>query len=183
MTGRTIRGGLAVLGATLVVAAWAPPALAGGGCHSGLTEGRGDKVEMVKACFSPSILRTDPGTEVTFLNQDPTVHNVTANGWGYFEDLWRGDSFTATFEAPGVYPFACTYHPGMTGAVVVGDGTDTGSGSTVETSLVETAAERPAPPASPGTGGSLGWLVGAAAGLVTGAGLALLVRRRPSSEA
>jgi plastocyanin len=181
MSGRTIRGVLAVLGATLAVAAWAPPALAGGGCHAGPTQGRGDRVEMVKACFTPSVLRTDPGTEVTFVNRDPFVHNLSGNRWGYFDDLHQGDTYTATFDEPGVYPFACTYHPGMTGAIVVGDGTGAGSGAPVQTSLVEAAVQQPAPPQSPGSGsdGDFGWLIGGATGLVAGGGLSLLVRRRP----
>jgi plastocyanin len=185
MTGRTIRGGLAVLGATLAVAAWAPPALAGGGCHVGPTQGRGDRVEMVKACFTPNILRTDPGTEVTFVNRDPYVHNLSGNRWGYFDDLHQGDAYTATFDEPGVYPFACTYHPGMTGAIVVGDGTGPGSGAPVQTSLVETAAEQPnrSAPTRPDGGSDLGWLMGGAAGMVAGAGLTLLVRRRRPDEA
>ena len=42
-----------------------------------------------------------------------------------------GDAFTATFREPGIYPFACTYHPGMTGAIVVGDGKGVASGETI----------------------------------------------------
>lgn len=121
MARAVIRAGLVAGAAAALMGPWATPALAGGGCHSATTQGEGDRVEMAKACFSPSVLRTDPGTEVTFVNRDPVVHNVSASEWGYFGDLNRGDDFTATFSEPGVYPFACTYHPGMVGAVVVGD--------------------------------------------------------------
>jgi len=31
------------------------------------------------------------------------------------------------FVRSGVYPYVCTYHPGMVGAVVVGDGTGLGA--------------------------------------------------------
>jgi hypothetical protein len=31
----------------------------------------------------------------------------------------QGDRFSVSFDEEGVYPFACTYHPGMTGAIVV----------------------------------------------------------------
>ena len=41
----------------------------------------------------------------------------------------KGDAFTATFDGAGIYPFACQYHPGMTGAIVVGDGKGAGSGA------------------------------------------------------
>ena len=41
------------------------PAAAGGGCHQGVTHGDGDTVEMVDACFTPTILTVDPGETVT----------------------------------------------------------------------------------------------------------------------
>ena len=191
MARAVIRAGLVAGIAAALMGPWATaPALAGGGCHAGMTQGEGDRVEMAKACFSPSVLRTDPGTEVTFVNRDPVVHNVSASEWGYFGDLNRGDDFTAMFSEPGVYPFACTYHPGMVGAVVVGDGTGVGSGPTVtfgdgsesavQASSGEKAGERAA--LAPGEGSSLGWLAGGAGGLALGAGAALgggwLVRRR-----
>jgi hypothetical protein len=34
--------------------------------------------------------------------------------------LRRGDDLTYRFQRAGVYPFVCTYHVGMVGAVVVG---------------------------------------------------------------
>ena len=185
MPGGGIRRVLAVL--ALATAAMWPAATvsAGGGCHGRATQGTGDTVAMAKLCFTPSVLRVDPGTEVTFVNRDPFVHNLSGNRWGYFDDLHQGDTYTATFDEPGVYPFACTYHPGMTGAIVVGDGTGAGSGAPVQTSLVEAAVQQPAPPQSPGSGsdGDLGWLIGGATGLVTGAGLSLLVRRRRPRQA
>jgi len=100
-------------------------ALGGGfedGCPSGLTEGTGATVEMVGACFTPSILRVQPGAQVTFENLDLGTHNVSAKGWGHPTDLAPGERFSASFPEEGTYPFACSYHAGMTGAVVVGDG-------------------------------------------------------------
>ena len=104
------------------VAALALPALpagAGGGCHAGATQGEGATVEMLDACFTPSILRVQPGDAVTFVNRDPVTHNVGGNLWGNLDDMNRGDAFTATFDDAGVYPFACSYHPGMTGAIAI----------------------------------------------------------------
>jgi plastocyanin len=163
-----------------VVGPWAAPATAGGGCHAGLTQGEGDSVEMSKMCFTPSILEVEPGTEVTFTNQDPMVHNVSANGWGYFEDMRQGDSFTATFADEGTYPFACTYHPGMTGAVVVGDGSGVGSGATVSlgsSELIEESQPRASAPTSAG-GSATGWIAGGLIGILVGAGVGLALGRR-----
>jgi plastocyanin len=177
---------------TLVLAAWllalvlpAPAATAGGGCHAAVTQGTGDTVEMVDACFTPTTLRVAAGEEVTFVNRDGFVHNVLANGWGSFDDLDRDDAFTATFADEGIYPYACSYHPGMTGAIVVGDGDGSGSGEAVTVSSFE---EPPAPSpvveirtvtdGSSAGSTTTGWIAGGAAGLAAGLAIGLLARRR-----
>jgi plastocyanin len=166
-----------------------PASAGGGGCHEGMTQGSGDAVVIANGCFTPGILRVEPGASVAFSNKDPYPHNVSANGWGFLEGLDQGDGFSATFDTPGVYPFACTYHPSMTGAVVVGDGTGAGNGSLVTVSALETTAEAatevPAGPlaarSEPPGSSTLGWLGGGAIGLVAGAvvGTAASRRRRP----
>jgi plastocyanin len=172
---------LAAVGVAVMVP-WAGPAAAGGGCHRGMTQGTGDRVEMVDACFTPSILQIAPGTEVTFANEDPTVHNVSAWDWGQPDDMMKGDSFTALFTEEGIYPFACSYHPGMTGAVVVGDGTGPGSGTPL---TVGSSSDRPggdiAPASSEGPNTATGWVGGAVLGLVMGAVAATVLRRRPDA--
>lgn len=159
------------------------PAAAGGGCHEGATHGDGDTVEMVDACFTPTILEVDPGETVTFLNTDPMTHNVTSNVWGYFEEMHEGDAFTATFDQPGIYPYACAYHPGMTGAIVVGSGNGAGNGKAVS---VEPLVQ---PQASPvvevrtvtrdpgGAPIAVGWIVGAALGVALGLGIGFVLTR------
>ena len=66
------------------------PAAAGGGCHTGATQGTGDTVELVDACPTPTILTIDPGGTVTFVNEDPFAHNVIGSAWGHPEDLNQG---------------------------------------------------------------------------------------------
>lgn len=163
-----------------------PSALAGGGCHAGVTQGSGDTIEIVDACFTPAILHVDPGQQVTWINQDDFAHNITANAWGYFDDLNQGDVFTATFRKDGVYPFACTYHPGMSGAIVVGDGMGVGSGEFVSVESVGAfeeeepaplVAARSAPEGSP----AVGWWIGGGIGLLVGVGITLVVRRPGSA--
>jgi hypothetical protein len=36
----------------------------------------------------------------------------------------EGGSVSYSFDEAGVYPYVCTWHPGMVGAVVVGDATE-----------------------------------------------------------
>jgi plastocyanin len=171
----------AALGLLLVLTLPTFPAAAGGGCHTGATQGKGADVEIADACFTPTILHIDPGQSVTWTNTDPFAHNITSNSWGYFDDLLEGDSFTATFGDAGVYPYACTYHPGMTGAVVVGDGLGAGSGQTV--AVGAEAVQSPAAPAevavaSAGAGSVGAWIGGAALGIAVAMGLVLVLRRR-----
>jgi plastocyanin len=171
-----------VLVAAPVVAA-AGPARAGGGCHTGVTKGTGKTIEIVDACFTPTILRVKPGNAVTWVNTDPFDHNITANGWGQYDDLGTGERFSATFEQGGLYPFACTLHPGMSGVIVVGNGTGPGNGTTVDLASIQQAVPVPDPqplatvqvPA-----GSGGWAAPAAAALVVGviAGLGIAAVRR-----
>ncbi len=173
----------AALGLLLVLVLPAFSAAGGGGCHSASTQGKGDAVEIADACFTPTILHVDPGQPVTWINTDPFVHNVTANSWGHFDDLLAGDSFTATFQDAGVYPYACTYHPGMSGAVVVGDGMGAGSGQTVlagGNAVPSPGAPAKAEVASTGSGaGSVGaWIGGAALGIAVAMGFVLVLRRR-----
>ena len=167
--------------AALVVPA--VPASAGGGCHEGVTEAATDTVELVEACFTPAVVDIAPGGSVTFVNTDPFAHNVTANTWGHFDDLNTGDSFTATFDEPGVYPFACTYHPGMTGAVVVGDGSGAGGAvTTAEQAPSQVVEVQAVQPSSDGDQGSTtGWLAGGAIGLAIGLGVGLIAHRRRSA--
>jgi plastocyanin len=114
---------LAVLAATVLAAA---PAAAGGGCHTPATEGRGSTVALAELCFTPTVLRVAPGTEVTIVNRDTTEHPLSRPGgeWG-----WAGMAGTRTtvrLDRAGTYPFFCYVHPGMVGVVVVGDGRSPG---------------------------------------------------------
>jgi plastocyanin len=184
MRGRMIRAGLVVAVAGLAVGLpLGATAGAGGGCHAGMTQGTGDRVDMVDACFTPSILQVDPGTEVTFTNKDPMGHNVSAYEWGRFDAMRRGESFTATFTEEGIYPFACSYHPAMTGAVVVGDGLGPGSGVVLGAASSSESQPKAAPAAATTDSAStaIGWVGGGLAGLLLGAVLGWTLRRRPSA--
>jgi len=165
------------------------PASAGGGCHAGVTQGTGDTVELVDMCFTPSTLQVQPGDTVTFVNQDPFVHNVGGNLWGHYDDLHPGDAFTATFDEEGIYPFACSYHPGMTGAIVVGDGVGDGNGAIVDVSsfsqpepspVVEVRTVTRQASSAPAVAG---WVIGPLIGVGIGLGIGVLVRRRTRSAA
>jgi plastocyanin len=126
---------------TVAVAMNAGEALGGGTCHegNGVTDARATTVTMSNNCFVATITRVHEGATITFVNEDDAAHTVTgANfSWGQTnvskgdepEDpyLAKGDRLEQTFDESGVYPYFCFLHPGMIGAVVVGDGEGAGA--------------------------------------------------------
>jgi hypothetical protein len=92
-------------------------------------------VTIRQYCFGPTILRVAPGETVTWINKDGVPHTVVgANAvWGDFSTLRRSARVTYRFVRSGVYPYVCTFHPGMVGAIVVGDGSGLGSARTTTT--------------------------------------------------
>ncbi|HXF37665.1 MAG TPA: plastocyanin/azurin family copper-binding protein [Actinomycetota bacterium] len=123
-------------------------AAAGGGGCAEITRAGGTTVEMALACFTPSLLRVAPGETVTFVNRDPFRHIVVGSGyrWGSPGFMGEGDAFTATFRRQGTYPFQCSLHPGMVGAVLVGDANGAGAASD---GRVRVAPVPPSPSPSP----------------------------------
>jgi plastocyanin len=123
-----------------------PAATAGAGCHGGqFSDARGSNVNLTLMCFTPTVIRIQPGQKVTWANHDTMPHTVTGAGylWGSTNELGMGRAISFRFASSGVYPYFCMLHPGMVGAVVVGDGTSSGT----TTQDVAPAANTPAPPA------------------------------------
>ena len=60
------------------------------------------------------------GGTVTWTNSDTQQH--TATGAGTFDTaaIKPGESKTVTFDEAGSFPYACSFHPFMTGSVTVG---------------------------------------------------------------
>ena len=161
------------------------PAAHAGGCGSEPTHGSGAVVSLEDMCIRPTVTTVDPGTTITFVNRDPFDHNINGQGWGHWDDLRPGERYDATFTEPGIYPYACTLHPGMTGAIVVGDGTGPGNGQTVVVAAPSPSgppAEAAAPIAVRPTSEGTTWLLASGAALLLGAGvgfaIASLLRRR-----
>jgi plastocyanin len=98
------------------------PAHAGGGCAE-VTSGKSQAVDLKGFCVFPTLIRVPVGTAVTFTNRDAVEHVIVGAGmaWGSDGTMQQGDSFSTRFERDGVYPFQCYLHPGMSGAVLVGD--------------------------------------------------------------
>lgn len=126
------------------------PAIAGGGggCAQPAIDARGSSVEVSEFCFVPTVLRAEAGQAITWTNRDEAPHVVAgANvAWGSFEQFPRGQSVTYRFARTGVYPYVCSLHPGMVGAVVVGDGNSPGAAAGTDPGIGVTRL-RAVPPA------------------------------------
>ena len=103
--------------AALVVAM--PVAAGGGGCHADFTDAPSRVIELRLNCFGPTVARIQAGDTVTWRNFDDSRHNVYSQGFTGSGVLSYDQTHTARFDQPGVFPFVCTIHPGMMGAVVV----------------------------------------------------------------
>jgi plastocyanin len=74
--------------------------------------------------FTPKSITIHAGEIVTWTNQDPTQHTVTAaNGEFDSGSLSSGMLYSHTFTQTGVFSYHCSIHSGMTGAVNVITGT------------------------------------------------------------
>ncbi len=74
--------------------------------------------------FRPTSITVDPGTTVTFLNDDDRDHTVTATDLSYDSGIMNtGDSYQRVYATPGTFEFFCAIHPDMVATVIVtGDG-------------------------------------------------------------
>ncbi|MGA9161033.1 MAG: plastocyanin/azurin family copper-binding protein [Actinomycetota bacterium] len=195
---RDIRRGVsaAAVAVSLGVLTLAPgvaSASGGGGCGQPVTDAVGAGVDIRDYCFSPTILRVSTGGEVTFTNVDPVPHSVLgANAtWGDYAGF-KKKAVTYRFPEPGVYPYLCTYHVGMVGVVVVGDGiggatdTTTTDGPVTKVDASDLALENTAAVAGgtvPEASGAWPIVAGAAFGIVVGALATIVVRRRRGPSA
>jgi plastocyanin len=102
-------------------------ALAVAGCGSstsaGVTggpSGGGNAVSISVSAYKPATITVAPGMTVTWTNNDPVVHTVTADDSSWDSgDLSQGQTFSRTFDTAGTYAYHCTVHPWMVGTVIV----------------------------------------------------------------
>jgi plastocyanin len=192
MRSHAIRFGIVTAIASAALWGGSGIAVAGGGCmHStGPTTGRGDAVEMLDYCFTSTVLYVERGTDVTWTNRDDTGHNIVGVGgtWGNADlTLNKGDIASYRFDEDGVFPYACWIHPGMIGAIVVGDGVGTNLTAVVPGTVGDDAGSAEvasSPLVQSGSDDATAiWLVGAAlVGALAGA-FAFAMRNRRKAPA
>ncbi len=178
---------LATLALLAAVAFGAPPAVAaGGGCHgdsgSVHTEGPATVVRMDACDFAPTVSRVPVGTEVRFLNTDSIPHIVLGRRmtWASAE-LVPGADYILRFDVAGTYPYMCSFHPGMVGAIVVDDAAQAAA------PVTPAASDAPSLVSASTTGGAddgpaIGVLIVAGVLMLgAGVGMGLILGRRRTS--
>ncbi len=147
---------------------------AGGGCHAAdgsvHMEATGTTVIRMDVCsFAPTVSTVPVGTTVRFLNTATNDHSVIGrSGTWASHVLSAGDEFSARFDAVGTYPYACSLHPGMVGAIVVTDG------PADQADLTTAIQPTEPPPAAPDP---IPLVLAALAGVAIGLGLGAVMTR------
>jgi plastocyanin len=73
-----------------------------------------------RGAFVPADLNIEVGTTVTWMNADRDSHTSTSDAPGWNSGtISPGRQFSFTFQTAGTFPYHCSFHPGMTGEVVV----------------------------------------------------------------
>lgn len=93
--------------------------------------GNTNQVTIVGFEFMPRTVEVKAGDAVEWVNVDSVKndedndynkgvdHTVTFDNGMVDQVIPAGTTFTTTFTEPGVYNYACSFHPGMQGVVVV----------------------------------------------------------------
>lgn len=77
-------------------------------------------VKIVNFTFSPQKVVIPVGGSVTWTNNDDVAHTATASDNSFDSgNLANGQSWTHMFTKAGKYSYICSYHPNMTGTIVV----------------------------------------------------------------
>jgi plastocyanin len=77
--------------------------------------------------FSPSVVKIKAGDTVRWVNNDDAPHKVASNPHPAHTDLpglisgdlFKGDSYSFTFDKVGTWSYHCHLHPSMSGVVIV----------------------------------------------------------------
>jgi plastocyanin len=83
--------------------------------------GGGVEVKLQNIQFSPKETTVKVGQQVTWVNEDSTDHDVTADSGADFKSdaFGNGGTFDFTPDKAGTIRYECTIHPGMTGTLTV----------------------------------------------------------------
>ena len=183
------------LGLLALAGLFASPVQAGDPCYHGFdiparTTASEIQIKVAPCAFAPTVTTVAAGSTVTFFNGPDFTHLITgANAeWGSRDvEMKPMSEVSYTFNKPGIYPYACALHRGMSGTIVVGDlaaavgastaaGATTGGNGPVTSDAALAASTKPASDPDP-----IAIAAGAGAGALAGAAAVWLAMRRRRS--
>jgi plastocyanin len=86
----------------------------------GTTTAAGVEVSIKDIKFNPESVTAKAGTTITWTNDDPVPHNVTAPQAGIESGtIEPGKTFAFVVEKAGTIDYVCTIHPGQKGSITV----------------------------------------------------------------
>jgi len=143
------------------------------------------QVKLMPCAFAPTVTQIKTGSTVTFFNGPDFTHLITGanQAWGSRDiEVRPGQTVSYTFDKPGVYPFACALHRGMSGTIVVGDAATAAISDGAARVTASGAAPSAAAPSGTPTDGLALAALAAGAGVVVGAAAVFLVMRARRTE-
>ena len=77
-------------------------------------------VSIVDFAFQPMAIFVSPGDKVEWTNTGNADHTVDSDTEIFESDILDpGETYSYTFDDPGIFPYHCDIHPHMRGMVVV----------------------------------------------------------------
>lgn len=78
-----------------------------------------DIIDIAQA-YDPSSVTVTAGSEVTWTNADSMAHTATSeDGTWDSGSIGPDEEFSFTADEPGTYTYVCSFHPSMTGELIV----------------------------------------------------------------
>jgi plastocyanin len=79
------------------------------------------KVSMKDIKYVPANVTVRAGQKITWTNDDPVAHTVTARSGASFDSgtIPPGDTYSQTIDRPGKIDYVCVIHPNQTGTITV----------------------------------------------------------------
>ena len=104
-------------------------------------------VEISGFAFQPATVTIQVGDTVTWTNLDGAAHTATDTGpQALFDGVMdNGESFSYTFTQAGTFNYFCTFHPEMTGTVIVQAASAPGGSQVPDAAIRQPADDSPTP--------------------------------------
>ena len=104
-------------------------------------------VEISDFAFQPGTVTIQVGDTVTWTNLDGAAHTATDTGPQALFDgvMANGESFSYTFTQAGTFNYFCTFHPEMTGTVIVQAAAEPGGSQVPDAAMPQSPGASPAP--------------------------------------